>query len=663
MWRPTPEEAQNSRLGQFLRWCCVHNGVRAATYRQAWEWSVGDPSAFWSAVREYFDVIGDGFDGPALAGDTMPGAKWFPSARLNFAENVLRYASTPVLVDAPAIISLTETNEESRISWGELAAQVAAVASAFRDLGVGPGDSVAAVLPNVPEAIVALLATAAVGAVWTVSSPEQAPRATLDRLSQVQPKVLIGSAGYRFGGSDIQCMTHLNQLRSQLPSVQHCVLVGDAAGTDDSDPDTRGWLDFRSLTAQAAAPHYERLGFDHPLWILFTSGTTGLPKGVVHGHGGITLEALKSGALNHDIGVGDIYYVAANTSWMVWNVLLCNMACGATVVTYAGSPVYPRVDRQFEILARTRATKFATGAAYLTRVQQQTTTPPGDLWDLSALTQILSTGSPLPTSTWEWVHENVKQRVHLGSSSGGTEICSAFIGLNPLDPVYLGEVQGPALGAAVESWDPVGQPGVDRVGEMVIRSPMPSMPVRLLNDDDGSRYRAAYFEQFPGVWTHGDWVTATSRGGFVVHGRSDATLNRSGVRFGSSDIYTALEGVPEVLDALVVGVESDTAGDYYMPLFVVLAPGAALDDSLRERIRTTIRCNASPRHVPDEIVQVPAVPVTHTGKKAEVPVKRILQSPSSLTTTVSRNSLANPDAVDWYVAFARGRATDRERRD
>ncbi len=663
MWRPTPEEARNCRLAQFLQWSCTHKDVRAATYRQAWEWSVGDPSSFWSAVREYFDVIGDGFEGAALTIDAMPGASWFPGTRLNFAENVLRYASTPEFADTTAIIGLNETNEESRVSWGELAAQVAAVASVFRGLGIGPGDSVAAVLPNIPEAIVALLATAAVGAVWTVSSPEQAPRAILDRLSQVQPKLLIGSAGYRFGGRDIQCMRQLNQLRSQLPSVQHCVLVGDAAETDSPDPDIRGWLDFRSLTAQKAAPHYERVGFDHPLWILFTSGTTGLPKGVVHGHGGITLEALKSGALNHDIGVGDIYYVAANTSWMVWNVLLCNMACGATVVTYAGSPVFPHVDRQFEILARTRATKFATGAAYLTRVQQQMTTSPRDMWDLSALTQILSTGSPLPTSTWEWVHEHVKQRVHLGSSSGGTEICSAFIGLNPLDPVYLGEVQGPALGAAVESWDPLGQPLVGQVGEMVIRRSMPSMPVRLLNDDDGLRYRAAYFERFPDVWTHGDWVTATSRGGFIVHGRSDATLNRSGVRFGSSDIYSALEDVPEVLDALVVGVESETAGDYYMPLFVVLASGEILDDLLRERIRTTIRRNASPRHVPDEIVQVPAVPVTHTGKKAEVPVKRILQTSSSLTATVSRNSLSNPEAVDWYIAFARSRAAGRERDD
>ncbi|CAA0120094.1 Acetyl-coenzyme A synthetase [Mycolicibacterium vanbaalenii] len=625
------------------------------TYRQAWHWSVSEPSDFWAAVREYFDVIGDDLDGPALAVDTMPGAVWFPGARLNFAENVLRHASTPSIADRPAIITLTEANEETQISWRELEARVAAVAGAFRDLGIGPGDSVAAVLPNIPEAIVALLATAAVGALWTISSPELSERATLDRLSQVKPKLLIGAAAYRFGGRDIQCRTALDGLRSLLPSVQLAVLVGgdptDVAGPGSS------WIDFRSLTAHVVPTRYERVAFEHPLWVLFTSGTTGLPKGVVHGHGGITLEALKSGALNHDIGVDDICYVAANTSWMVWNVLLCNMACGASVVTYSGSPIYPGVDRQFEILARTRATKFATGAAYLTRVQQQMTTPPKDTWDLSALTQILSTGSPLPASTWEWVHENVKRRVQLGSSSGGTEICSSFIGLNPLDPVYLGELQGPALGAAVESWNPLGEPVVGEVGEMVIRRPMPSMPIRFL-DDDGTRYRAAYFEQFPGVWTHGDWITETSRNGFIVHGRSDATLNRAGVRFGSSDIYNALDDVPEVLDALVVGVESATAGGYYMPLFVVLAPDQDLDDSLRERIRTTIRRHASPRHIPDEIIQVPAVPVTHTGKKAEVPVKRILQTPPGLTASVSRNSLADPDAVDWYIAFSRRRAID-----
>lgn len=657
MWQPTAAEVRDCRLTHFMRWCADHRSVRASSYRQAWEWSVSDPSAFWSAVREYFDVLGEGFDGPALATDIMPGALWYPRARLNFAENVLRHASDPERADRPAVITVSETNEQIQISWRELEARVAAVAAALRERGVRPGDSVAAVLPNIPEAIIALLATAAIGAVWTVNSPELSHRATLDRMSQIKPKVLIGVASYRFGGTDIDCLAALGELRSALPSVQHGILVGDAPESSDDR-----WIDFGSLAAQHAAPRYTRVAFDHPLWVLFTSGTTGLPKGIVHGHGGIILEALKSGALNHDIGVDDIYYVAANTSWMVWNVLLCNMACGATVVTYSGSPVYPGVDRQFEILARTGATKFATGAAYLMRVHQHVTAPPGDTWDLGALTQILSTGSPLPPATWEWVHENVKHRVHLGSSSGGTEICSSFIGLNPLEPVYLGELQGPALGAAVQVFNPYGEPVVGEIGELVLTRPMPSMPVHLLNDD-GTRYRSAYFENFPGVWTHGDRVTATVRGGFIVHGRSDATLNRAGVRFGSGDIYNALDTIPEIVDALIVGVESETAGDYYLPLFVVLAAGHELDDELRERIRATIRRDASPRHVPDEIIAAPAVPVTHTGKKAEVPVKRILQAPWGPAAGESRESLANADVVDWYIRFARRRAVEPERAD
>lgn len=652
-WRPTDDQAAHSRLACFLRWVRENRGVQVTTYREAWDWSVKDLSGFWDAVREYFEVIGVGFESPALTKSTMPGTEWYPHARLNFAENVLRHASTPALADAAAIIDLTEDNEETRLSWRELSDQVAALAEVLREFGVRPGDCVGAILPNIPEAIVALLATAAVGAVWTVSSPELSPRAALDRMTQVKPKVLIGAESYRFGGRDIDCTDRLEQVQAELPWVLQTILVSRSGRSEHA---SRGWTDFSSLAAGHAEPRYERVAFDHPLWVLFSSGTTGLPKGVVHGHGGIMLESLKCGALNNDVGPGDIYYVAANTSWMVWNLLVSNMACGAAVVTYAGSPIYPKVDRQFEILARTTATQFATGAAYLTRVQQEGCVP-GEEWDLRSLAQILSTGSPLPDSTWAWVHESVKADVHLGSSSGGTEICSAFAGSNPLEPVHLGELQGPALGVAVESWNDAGERVVGEVGELVIKHPMPSMPLRFLNDDDGSRYRDAYFTQFPGVWTHGDWVTETPHGGFVIHGRSDATLNRSGVRFGSGDIYSALEDVAEVVDALVVGVEHGN-GNYDMPLFVVLAHGHELDEALRERIRTSIRRNASPRHVPDEIIEAPGVPMTHTGKKAEVPVKKLLRGISP-AAAVSRGSLADPDVVDWYVAYARQRVSGR----
>lgn len=641
------------RLSHFLRWLGDERGIAVGNYREALAWSVDDLSAFWDATRTFFDVIGDGFTGPVLAVETMPGAVWYPRARLNFAENVLRYARIPDVADSVAVIDISEDDGPRQLTWRELESRVAALAEAMREFGIGVGDRVAAVLPNIPEAIIAMLAAASIGALWTVNSPELSARATLDRLVQIKPKMLIGIDSYRFGGKVVDCGERLAQLRTELPTVDNCVLVSHIGGIEPGGG--AEWTDFDSLTSREAQPSYERVPFDHPLWVLFSSGTTGLPKGIVHGHGGITLEAWRTGALNHDTEVSDVYYVAANTSWMVWNTLVMNMVCGTTVVTYGGSPTYPRADRQFEILARTKATQFTTGAAYLTYVQQRGQVPCKD-WDLTSLTQILSTGSPLPDSTWTWVHEAVKRDVHLGSVSGGTEICSSFIGSNPLEPVRLGELQGPGLGVAVEAWNDLGDRVVGDVGEMVITRPMPSMPVSFLNDVDGARYRAAYFEKFPGVWTHGDLITETPDGGFVVHGRSDATLNRFGVRFGSGDIYAALEHVSQIQDSLVVGVERPDGG-YYMPLFVVLAEGCVLDDELVDRIRSDIRRYASPRHVPDDIIAAPGVPVTHTMKKAEVPVKKLLAG-ADPARGIARSSIANLPILDWYIDFASRRATN-----
>jgi acetoacetyl-CoA synthetase len=494
---------------------------------------------------------------------------------------------------------------------------------------------VAAVLPNVPEAIIGLLAAASIGAVWTISSPDLAVTATLSRLRQLEPVVLIGTRGYRFNGKDLDLTAQLDEIAAGLPTVRAVLTEQDVPGPDP--------------TGTGPGPDYARVPFDHPLWILFSSGTTGNPKGILHGHGGMLLESLKGTGLNQDMRPGDRYYVAANTSWMVWNTLVSNLASGASVVTYSGSPKAGDADRQFEILARTGATMFATGAAYLSLVEKSGLVP-ADRWDLSALRAILSTGSPLPDSTWQWVHRAVKPDVHLGSDSGGTDICSGFVGSNPLEPVRLGELQGPLLGVDVQAWGEDGRRVIGEVGEMVIRQPMPSMPLRLWNDPDGARYRETYFATFPSVWVQGDWITETERGTIVVHGRSDATLNRSGVRLGSSDIYAALQLIPEVVQSMVIGVEHP--GGYYMPLFVQLADGAELTEELRERINRTIRSTASARHVPDEIIPAPGIPVTHAGKRIEVPVKRMFtgRAPADVVNT---GSLANPETVDFFVERAR----------
>lgn len=638
-----------------MQWAGEHRGVTLADYRQAWRWSVDDVSGFWDAVREYFGVIGTGFNGPALAVERMPGTIWYPSARMNFTENVLRQAITPQCADRVAICSITEDNRVRSLTWRQLHSQVASLARALSALGVQPGERVAAVLPNIPEAIIGLLATASLGAIWTINSPELSVTATLDRLGQLQPVMLIGASHYRFNGKDVDCRAQLHTLPDKLPSLRHTIVVNDPDQADNA-PSDQQLLDFTTLANDTAEPAYTPVPFDHPLWILFSSGTTGKPKGIVHGHGGMTLEALKFYGLNHDVGSGDVYYVGANTSWMVWNTLAYNLMCGASVVTYAGSPTFGRADRQFDIIARTGTTMFTTGAAYLSLVQKANLSPGRD-WDLSQLRSIMSTGSPLPNSTWQWVHQHVKADVHLGSDSGGTEICSAFIGSNPLEPVHLGRLQGPELGVAVQAWDDSGARVIGEVGEMVITRPLPSMPVALWNDPDGARYSGAYFERFPGVWTHGDWITETPDGEFIVHGRSDATLNRGGVRLGSSDIYAALEHVPEVLDALVVGAEEPDGG-YYMPLFVVLAHDAELTDELAAHIKVTIRQRSSPRHVPDEIIAAPAVPLTHTLKKAEIPVKKLFAGYDP-ATAIAKGALTNPDTIDFYIEQARRRLNTR----
>jgi len=654
-WAPTVDQQHSSRLWNFMAWVGEHRKISLTTYRETWEWSVDDLSGFWDAVREYFDVIGEDFEGPALAEERMPGAVWYPHSRLNFAENVLRHASNPELADSTAILTIQENDEVTELTWRELESRVSSLAEHLRRLGIVVGDRVAAVLPNVPEAIIGLLATASLGAIWTINSPDLSSAATLERLRQLEPKLLIGVDGYQFNGKHFDRLEYLAEIEAGLPTLEHTILLRSRVATSELRADR---LDFSALLTDQAPPRYQRVAFGHPLWVLFSSGTTGAPKGIVHGHGGMILEALKGTGLNQDMGPSDRYYVAANTSWMVWNTLVNNLMSGASVVTYSGSPMYGTKDRQFDVIELTGATMFASGAAYLSLVEKTGLTP-GSSRDLSKLRSILSTGSPLPDSTWLWVHDHVKRTVHLGSDTGGTDICSGFIGSNPLEPVRLGELQGPLLGVAVQAWSDSGHRVIGDLGEMVILRPMPSMPVFFWGDDDGVRYQDSYFGKFPRVWAQGDWITETPNGGFVVHGRSDATLNRGGVRLGSADIYAALQHVPEVKESLVIGLEQADGG-YYMPLFVTLEPGCALTEKLTDKINGMIRRLTSARHVPDEIILTPAVPVTHALKKIEVPIKKLF-SGHSPELAVNRGSLANPEAVDWFVDRARRYLAQQQR--
>lgn len=567
---------------------------------------------------DYFAVEATAPHERVLAEETMPGARWFTGATLNYTHHALRHLST----DQPAIIALDETGASYEMTGDQVRAQVASVAATLRELGVGAGDRVVGYLPNTPHAIVAFLATASIGAVWSVCGQDYAPKAAADRFGQLEPVVLVAADGYLFNGTTHDRRDAALELAGALPTLRAALLV-DHVGL----PRPSRTASVPAVPWEEAATRTEELRctpvpFDHPLWILFSSGTTGLPKGIVHGHGGVLLEHLKTLGLHSDLAPGDRLLWYTTTHWMMWNLVASTLLTGATACTYDGSPApFARPDILWELAARHRVTVFGTSPQYLLGMAKFGIAPATH--DLSALRAMGCTGSALPASAYPWVRDHVGTDVQL-ASSGGTDIASGFAGSAATTPVWAGELSAPNLGVALAAYDPDGHPVVDRVGELVVTRPMPSMPLFFWNDADGSRYRDAYFTTYPGVWRHGDWITMTSRGSVIVHGRSDSTLNRNGVRLGSADIHEVVERLPEITEALVIGAEEPDGG-YWMPLFVVLAPGTELDDALRNRIREAIRSGASPRHVPDEILAVPGIPHTRTGKKLEVPVKRLLQ--------------------------------------
>ncbi|MCZ0728635.1 acetoacetate--CoA ligase [Mycolicibacterium iranicum] len=623
-WTPTEQDVDSAIVTDFARFVARRTGTQFPDYHALWQWSVDDIEGFWAALWDYFEL--GQRPGRILEDAEMPGARWFPGATLNYVDQVARHART----DRPAILYVSEDAPDRQVSWAELLGRSAAFADKLRAAGVQPGDRVAGYLPNNPEAVIAFLATASLGAVWSACGQDYSARAALDRLGQLEPKVLVAADGYVFGGKYRDKRDNVATLRDGLPTLAATFTADDLA--ESSDDTLRG----------VAVP------FDHPLWILFSSGTTGLPKGIVHGHGGVVVEHLKAVALQSDIGRADTFFWFTSPSWMMWNFQIAGLLVGATIVCYDGSPSAGRPDALWEIAARVRATVLGTSPGYVLGCMKAGAEP-AEKHDLSALRTVGITGSSLPATTSEWLADHVG--VQVASISGGTDVVSAFMGGVRTVPVWPGELSAPFLGVALDAWDESGHPVRGEVGELVITRPMPSMPVGFWRDDDGSRYREAYFEMFPGVWRHGDWITLTDHGSVIVHGRSDSTLNRHGIRMGSADIYQAVESLPEVVEALVIGAEQPDGG-YWMPLFVVLAEGVELTDALSEKIDDAVRTEVSPRHVPDEIIVAPGIPHTRTGKKLEVPVKKLFQG-GDPAKVVERSAVDDPALLDWYVAQRR----------
>jgi acetoacetyl-CoA synthetase len=653
LWQPPADLIADAALTRYARWLPEAGIGRFRTYQDLWRWSVGDIERFWTSIWEFFDVPGSRSPGPVLTSRSMPGARWFEGSTLNYAEVALhgRHA-----VDAPAIECYREDGEMRSLSRGELTAAVGAAAEGLRRLGVGRGDRVAAYLPTVPEAVIGFLATASIGAVWSSCSPDFGPRAVVDRFGQIEPTVLLAVAGYRYGGRWFDRREALAEIVEGLPGVSVVLIEGGDGDHGLAGADVVSWPELLSVPADV---RFEPVAFEDPLWILYSSGTTGLPKSMVQGHGGIVLEHLKSLALHLDLGAGDRFCWFTTTGWMMWNFLVSGLLVGATVVLYDGSPAYPDLGALWRLVERAGLTYLGSSAPFI-HASMQAEVEPRSLADLSTLRAIGSTGAPLSPEGFAWVNDRVGSDVWLGSISGGTDLCTAVVTSCPWLPVRAGEIQCRALGAKVESFDPRGHPTIGEVGELVISEPMPSMPVSFWNDPGGDRYRGSYFDVYPGVWRHGDWITIAADGSCVISGRSDATLNRGGVRIGTSEFYRVVESVPGVAGALVIDT-GDLEHGGEIVLFVVPA-GATLDEQLRDRIVRELRSQLSPRHAPDRIVEAPGVPTTLNGKRLEVPVKRLLMGePAEIVA--SPDSLGDPALFRWFVSYAasfEGTSADRE---
>jgi acetoacetyl-CoA synthetase len=643
LWQPGAEDIAQANLTRYMRWLSDTRGLAFASYPALWRWSVEQPEQFWGSLWGYFAIVASAQPTAVLASRQMPGAQWFPGARLNYAENIFARAS-----DAqPMLLFQSEGQPLAERSWASMRDDVARLAAALRDLGVRPGDRVVGYLPNIPEAIVALLASASLGAIWSCCAPDFGSRSVLDRFSQIEPSALIAVDGYIYGGKPFDRRAAVAELQAGLPTLRQTILIPRLDPGAEPLPNSVRWPELLAGAAPALA--FEQVPFEYPLWIVYSSGTTGLPKPIVQGHGGILLEHAKATSLHNDLRPGDRFFWFSSTGWMMWNYLIGALLSGCSIILYDGSPAWPDMGALWQLAERSRMTYFGTSAAFITACMKAELRP-NERYDLGRLRGLGSTGSPLTAAGFAWVYEHVGPRIALESLSGGTDLCTAFVGGARILPIYAGEIQGASLGADVRALGPGGEPLVGEMGELVIATPMPSMPVSFWNDPDGARYRASYFETYPSIWRHGDWITINARGGCVIYGRSDSTINRQGIRMGTSEIYRVVEALPDILDSLIVDLEL-LGRESFLPLFVVLRPGAVLDQALVGRIKAALRQEISPRHVPDAIYAIDEVPYTLSGKKLEVPIRRILlgQPPEQ---ALSAGALRNPGAVEFFVRLA-----------
>jgi acetoacetyl-CoA synthetase len=647
LWQPSTAVKEKTNLQHYMTWLETERGLVFQTYHDLWDWSVTRIEDFWESVWDCFNIEASKGYTNVLSDRNMPGADWFAGAELNYAQHVFRRMTG----DRPAIIHRSEDEPLAEMGWQELYDKTAAVAHFLRGLGVERGDRVVAYLPHIPETIVAFLACASLGAVWSSCSPDFGSPSVLDRFQQIEPKVLIGVDGYRWNGKIYDRRAVVAELQAALPTLERTILINlvtDGSEVGDLE-NTISWDEALNASTPAPTLAYEQVPFSHPLWVLYSSGTTGLPKPIVQGQGGILLEHLKALAFQCNLTPDDRFFWYTSTGWMMWNFLTGGLLTGSTLIVYNGSPSYPDINVLWQLAEETGMTYFGTSAAFVSACMKAGIEPGRD-YDLSRLVAIGSTGSPLSVDGFAWVYDKIHPDLALESVSGGTDLCTPFVGGCRLLPVYAGEIQCRYLGAKVESFNEAGESVIDQVGELVITEPMPSMPLFFWNDPDNKRYKASYFEDFPGVWRHGDWIKINQRGGCVIYGRSDSTIKRHGVRMGTSDFYRVVEKIDEVVDSLVVDLEA-LGQESYLPLFVVLREGAVLDEALKDRMRARIRQEISPRHVPDDILEIEQVPRTLSGKKMEVPIRKILMG-FPLDQAVNPDSMRNPETIQFFVDLA-----------